>query len=54
VGRIQDMCVWVCVQRPASSYKIQTEGNQCLEMGNKTYQGRLQAYATVQLRSSVF
>jgi len=34
VGRIQDMCVCVCIQRPTSSYKIQTEGYQCLEMGN--------------------
>jgi len=41
VGRIQDMCVCVRVQRPASSYKLQTEGNKRLEMGNKTYQGRL-------------
>jgi hypothetical protein len=48
------LCVCVCVERPASSYMLQTEGNQCLEMGNKTYQGRLQVYATVQLRSSVF
>jgi hypothetical protein len=40
VGRIQDVCVCVRVQRPASSYKIQTEGNHYLEMGNETYQGR--------------
>jgi hypothetical protein len=32
-GRIQDMCYCVCVQRPASSYKLQTKGNQVFGKG---------------------